>query len=135
MLRSHLVIGEITKPQGVRGELKLRPITCDPERFKGLTLATLLCRRLGRLPFRAILGTLARALACAALMALAAYYANGFLSTFIAGYYPRLASFSVLPAIVLAALVYLFAARLLRAPELGFVLEALHRKKSPAKVA
>ena len=39
MLRSHLVIGEITKPQGVRGELKLRPITCDPERFTGLTLA------------------------------------------------------------------------------------------------
>ena len=39
MLRSHLVIGEITKPQGVRGELKLRPITCDPERFEGLTLA------------------------------------------------------------------------------------------------
>ena len=39
MLRSHLVIGEITKPQGVRGELKLRPITCDPERFAGLTLA------------------------------------------------------------------------------------------------
>ena len=39
MLRSHLVIGEITKPQGVRGELKLRPITCDPERFEGLTQA------------------------------------------------------------------------------------------------
>ncbi|MBP1589677.1 MAG: murein biosynthesis integral membrane protein MurJ [Kiritimatiellae bacterium] len=109
--------------------------TVIAECFNGLTLATLLCRRLGRLPFRAILGTLARALACAALMALAAYYVNGFLSTFIAGYYPRLASFSVLPAIVLAALVYLFAARLLRAPELGFVLEALHRKKSPAKVA
>ena len=33
MLRSHLVIGEITKPQGVRGELKLRPITCDPDRL------------------------------------------------------------------------------------------------------
>ena len=39
MHRSHLVIGEITKPQGVRGELKLRPITCDPERFRGLTEA------------------------------------------------------------------------------------------------
>ena len=39
MLRSHLVIGEITKPQGVRGELKLRPFTCDPDRFEGLTLA------------------------------------------------------------------------------------------------
>ena len=39
MLRSHLVIGEITKPQGVRGELKLRPITCDPDRFHGLEQA------------------------------------------------------------------------------------------------
>ena len=25
----YLVIGEIVKPQGVRGEVKLRPITCD----------------------------------------------------------------------------------------------------------
>ena len=39
MLRSHLVIGEITKPQGVRGEVKVRPLTCDPERFEGLELA------------------------------------------------------------------------------------------------
>lgn len=29
MRNAHLVIGEITKPQGVRGELKLRPITCQ----------------------------------------------------------------------------------------------------------
>jgi len=39
MRSTHLVIGEITKPQGVRGELKLRPITCDFERFEGLELA------------------------------------------------------------------------------------------------
>ena len=37
----YLVIGEITKPQGVRGEVKLRPITCDPGRFDALTLAYL----------------------------------------------------------------------------------------------
>ena len=36
MLDSYLVVGEILKPQGVRGELKLRPITCDPMRFDGL---------------------------------------------------------------------------------------------------
>ena len=36
MLSTHLIIGEITKPQGVRGEVKLRPITCDIERFDGL---------------------------------------------------------------------------------------------------
>lgn len=39
MRSTHLVIGEITKPQGVRGELKLRPITCDFERFEGLETA------------------------------------------------------------------------------------------------
>ena len=40
-MENYLVIGEITKPQGVRGEIKLRPITCDVERFDGLTLAYL----------------------------------------------------------------------------------------------
>ena len=33
---AYLLIGEITKPQGVKGELKARPITCAPERFHGL---------------------------------------------------------------------------------------------------
>lgn len=41
MQSTYLVIGEITKPQGVRGELKLRPITCDLERFDGLETAYL----------------------------------------------------------------------------------------------
>lgn len=36
MLSEYLMIGEITKPQGVRGEVKVRPCTCDPERFDGL---------------------------------------------------------------------------------------------------
>ena len=36
MLDSHLVIGEILKPQGVKGEVKVRPITCDPGRFADL---------------------------------------------------------------------------------------------------
>ena len=36
MLSEYLMIGEITKPQGVRGEVKARPCTCDPERFEGL---------------------------------------------------------------------------------------------------
>ncbi len=35
MKNAYLMIGEITKPQGVRGELKLRPYTCDPDRFGG----------------------------------------------------------------------------------------------------
>lgn len=33
MLDTHLIIGEVLKPQGVRGEVKVRPITCDPGRF------------------------------------------------------------------------------------------------------
>ncbi len=41
MRTTHLVIGEITKPQGVHGEVKIRPITCDYERFEGLKTAYL----------------------------------------------------------------------------------------------
>ncbi len=40
-MQDYLLIGEITKPQGVRGELKLRPVTCDPNRFEGLETAYL----------------------------------------------------------------------------------------------
>ena len=29
MRSTHLAIGEIVRPQGIRGEVKLRPITCD----------------------------------------------------------------------------------------------------------
>ncbi|MBR0463380.1 MAG: 16S rRNA processing protein RimM [Clostridia bacterium] len=36
MLSTHLLIGEILKPQGIRGEVKVRPITNDPMRFDGL---------------------------------------------------------------------------------------------------
>ena len=36
MLNPYLMIGEITKPQGVRGEVKVRPCTCDVSRFEGL---------------------------------------------------------------------------------------------------
>ena len=36
MLSSHLMIGEITRPQGIRGEVKVRPATNDPNRFYDL---------------------------------------------------------------------------------------------------
>ncbi len=36
MLDPYLVIGEISKPQGVRGELKVRPATADVQRFAQL---------------------------------------------------------------------------------------------------
>lgn len=35
-MNEYLVIGEVLKPQGVRGEIKVRPITCDIGRFEGL---------------------------------------------------------------------------------------------------
>ena len=38
MLSEYLMIGEITKPQGVRGEVKVRPYTRDISRFEGLEL-------------------------------------------------------------------------------------------------
>ena len=38
-MQEYLLIGEITKPQGVQGELKVRPITCDPYRFEGMKYA------------------------------------------------------------------------------------------------
>lgn len=40
-MTEYLAIAEITKPQGVHGELKLRPITSDPDRFYDLTTAYL----------------------------------------------------------------------------------------------
>ena len=36
MLDAYLVIGEVLKPQGVRGEIKVPPLTSDPERFYDL---------------------------------------------------------------------------------------------------
>ena len=36
MLDAYLAIGEITRPQGVRGEVKVRPLTSDPLRYEGL---------------------------------------------------------------------------------------------------
>ena len=37
MLVPYLLIGEVAKPQGIQGEVKLRPLTDDPWRFEGLT--------------------------------------------------------------------------------------------------
>ncbi|MDD3334245.1 MAG: ribosome maturation factor RimM [Eubacteriales bacterium] len=37
MKQSHLLVGEIVRPQGIRGEVKLRHYTDDPYRFEELT--------------------------------------------------------------------------------------------------
>jgi 16S rRNA processing protein RimM len=37
MADEYLVIAEVLKPQGLRGQIKARPITDDPNRFFGLT--------------------------------------------------------------------------------------------------
>ena len=39
MVSSHLAVGEILRPQGIKGELKVRPITSDPDRFWDLKRA------------------------------------------------------------------------------------------------
>ena len=36
MLDEYIMIGEVLKPQGIRGEVKVRPITNDVSRFKGV---------------------------------------------------------------------------------------------------
>lgn len=33
MLDNYLAVGTVLKPQGVRGEVKVRPLTNDPDRF------------------------------------------------------------------------------------------------------
>ena len=43
MLTTHLIIGEIIKPQGVKGEVKIKPITYDLERF--MDMRTVLFKR------------------------------------------------------------------------------------------
>ena len=37
MLEQYLAVGEILRPQGVRGELKVKPLTDDPQRFFDLS--------------------------------------------------------------------------------------------------
>ena len=39
MINEYLLIGEITRPQGVRGEMRVRPYTDDPMRFEELDTA------------------------------------------------------------------------------------------------
>ena len=33
VLDNYLAVGTVLKPQGVRGEVKVRPLTNDPDRF------------------------------------------------------------------------------------------------------
>ena len=35
-MKEYLMIGQVIKPQGVRGEIKVLPLTDDPERFLDL---------------------------------------------------------------------------------------------------
>ena len=35
-MNKYLLIGEVLKPQGVKGDVKVRPITCDIFRFEDL---------------------------------------------------------------------------------------------------
>ena len=47
MKQEHLLIGEITKPQGIRGEVKIRHYTDDPDRFFDLDEALMQLESIG----------------------------------------------------------------------------------------
>ncbi len=105
--------------------------TVVAEGFNGLTLALFLRRRLGPFGIRGILAGLGRALAAAAAMAAAAFFAERALTGWLYLHLPHKAAqvAGVSAAIALGAAVYFAVARVFRFPELGFVLDALRARK------
>ena len=100
-------------------------------------LAMFLRRRLGPFGLRGILAGLARALGAAAVMAAVALFAERELTTWLYVYLPHKAAqiVGVPAAIALGVAVYFGLARALRFPELGFVFDALRKKKQKKPVA
>ena len=111
--------------------------TVVSEGFNGLMLALFLRRRLGPFGLRGILAGLARALGAAAVMAAVALFAERELTTWLYVYLPHKAAqiVGVPAAIALGVAVYFGLARALRFPELGFVFDALRKKKQKKPVA
>lgn len=107
--------------------------TVIAEGFNGLMLAWFLRRALGPFGIRGILAGLARAFGAAAAMAAVAFCAERLLTTSLYVYLPhKVAQLIGVPvAIAIGAAVYFGIARLLRFPELGYVLEALRGGKPP----
>lgn len=108
------------------------------EGFNGLTLAVLLHRRLGSPGWGSVVRAAVRALGCAALMAMALVVARpllarGAVQLDCPGKVVEL--ISVLGAMAIGMALYFAAARLTHAPELGFALDALRRRRAPRQVA
>lgn len=107
------------------------------ECFNGTMLAMALQRRMGRFAWRGVVGGWLRALAASAVMGAAAWGVERAVSPWL---YVRMDLQLARIAGVAAALgtgvvVYFAIARLFRYPELGFVMEALRRKRAAKKPA
>jgi putative peptidoglycan lipid II flippase len=106
------------------------------ESAHGIALGVLLHRRLGSLGWRSVFAAAARALACSAAMALALLIAHPALThawraASLGGKAQEIAF--VLSAIAVGIAVYFATARVFRAPELGFAIDAVrHRHSAPA---
>ncbi len=102
------------------------------ETFNGLTLGWCLHRALGSLGWASVLRSALRAVAGAAVMAVAAYYLQLWSITWLLLHQLPIKAaqiISVLGSISAAAALYFALALLTRAPEIGFVREALARRR------
>lgn len=105
--------------------------TVISEAFNGLTLGWCLHRVLGSLGWASVLRSAGRALAGAALMAVAAYYLQLWSVTWLILHDAPIKFsqiISVLGSIAVGAAIYFGYSLLTRAPEIGFVKDALRRR-------
>jgi putative peptidoglycan lipid II flippase len=106
--------------------------TVISEGFNGLMLGFLLTKRIGSPGWKRILAAVARILAAAAVMGVCAAACQGALFRWgeSAGLLPKVNQiFATLAAIAAGLVVYLLAALALRCPELGFVRDAVRRRR------
>ena len=127
----------LTWPQDIK-HAGLALSTVLSETFNGLTLAWCLHRTIGSVGWASVLRSAARSLAGAALMAVAARYLQALVASALLahGAHAKVAQFaSVLGSIAVGAAVYVAFSLLTRAPEVGFVLDALRRRRARANPA
>lgn len=112
--------------------------TVISEAMNGITLAALLHRRLGSPGWPSVFAAAGRALGCSAAMAIAlmavhAPLVRGLAATPLHGKFVEIVG--VLGAIAISIAVYFASARLIGAPELGFALDAIRRRRSAPPMA
>jgi putative peptidoglycan lipid II flippase len=106
------------------------------EGFNGITLGWCLHRTLGSPGWRQILVSAGRSLACSVVMAAAAIATHRVLAEGTAGWADKLSqAVAVFGSMVVGAAVYFLVAALARSPEIGNVIEALKRRRSPGRLA